>query len=251
MNQDNLYSICRNLLTVSVIAIVFMAATSNAGAIGTLRTASLTNWSGYAVTGQTFNTVTGDFYVNKIACTAPNAMALTWVGLDGFDRKEVEQAGIWAWCSGGKSNYAAFWEMYPTTKAQVLPINIRVGDKVSVTVSYSAGTRLFTMSVRDVKSGQRAAKQMSCGAGVSCGRSSAEWIVERPNANGKPVPLADWGDVGFYNSMASTDGKFQPISAFSHTRILLGNLKNRYNLATISRLNRTGNSFRDTWRYAK
>jgi hypothetical protein len=241
------------IFTVVLISAVVASVGTSVYATGSLSTTARTNWSGYVATGKTFNKVTGEFYVRKTTCPAPNAAALTWVGLDGFTQNVVEQAGLWVHCSGGanpKPTYDAFWEMAPSL-AQATPINVRVGDKISVSVSYTSSSKIYSMAVRDLQSGQHYTKQAKCAAGVSCKRNSAEWIVERPDVNYSPARLADWGDMKFYGAMAAAGSTDEPITDYSHTRINLENLTGSKVIAKIDSLNPAGTSFRDTWLVSK
>jgi hypothetical protein len=241
------------IFTAVLIGAVVASAGANAYATDSLNTAGFTNWSGYAASGETFDKVTGEFYVRKTACPAPNAAELTWVGLDGLAQNVVEQAGLWVHCSGGanpKPIYDAFWEMAPDT-AKAMPMSVHVGDELSVTVSYSSATKLYSMAVKDLQSGKHYAKQTKCAAGVSCKRNSAEWIVERPDVNYSPARLADWGDMGFYGAEAAAESTDEPIAAYNHTRINLVNLTGSKVIAKVGKLTPDGKSFRATWLASK
>jgi Peptidase A4 family len=82
----------------------------------------------------------------------------------------------------------------------------------------------------------------ACTAEQGCARSSAEWIVEDPEADG----LADFGTVKFSGAKAATTGSLEPISAFTYTGIDMVDSDNNY-LAQVGNLNTKGNKFAATW----
>ncbi len=53
----------------------------------------LKNWSGYAVTGSGYTTVSGSWRVPSVAATKKNTYSATWVGIDGFSNGSLIQAG--------------------------------------------------------------------------------------------------------------------------------------------------------------
>src|SRR5262245_29641818 len=73
-----------------------------------------TNWSGYAVTGGTYTTVSASWTQPAVNCSVtPTGWSSFWVGLDGNTSNTVEQTGSEADCSSGRAVYSAWYEMYP------------------------------------------------------------------------------------------------------------------------------------------
>ena len=237
--------------------------TSNAS--GSTSATAFYNWSGYAATGSTpYLAVQSTYKQPTVSCPVPGAWTVFWVGFDGYNNGTVEQAGTAAQCSTGSTptvTYYAWWEMYPTNTIQVMPLTIKPGDTIQATVTYSASTKNYTMTVLDKTSAKSYNKVAACASGLTCARQSAEWIVERPSLNGAYTPLANWSTMSLTNNQAATamgtfNGvsapNYQPVSAFTNTPINMVNYPyTGVTLATVNSLNQTGNRFGDSWKAAQ
>src|SRR5919201_2134554 len=72
------------------------------------------NWSGYAVTGGRYSSVSASWTQPTVNCSVtPTGWSSFWVGLDGDTSNTVEQTGTEADCSSGRPVYSAWFEMYP------------------------------------------------------------------------------------------------------------------------------------------
>lgn len=167
------------------------------------------NWSGYVATSNT-KFVAAETVYNQptVTCPVANAQTSFWVGFDGYTNGTVEQDGTAATCSSTKQvSYYAWWEMFPTNAMQKLPLTIRPGDKMENTVTY-ATNGVFTMTVNDLTTGKHATATAKAGAGQTCARQTAEWVVERTGQSLKNSttynPLADWGTVRINTDEAAT-----------------------------------------------
>jgi hypothetical protein len=155
------------------------------------------NWSGFAVTSsKKFTYAQSRFVQPTLTCPGDHAneWSSNWVGLDGFNNTTVEQDGTAAHC-GGTGNttpvYKAWYEMYPAGSVNVFTVS--PGDTINTSVSFGNGK--FTLTVSDLTSGKSATHTAKC---ASCVRTSAEWIVERPElctsaTNCFLAHLADFG----------------------------------------------------------
>jgi plastocyanin len=228
-------------------------------ATGSNSTVYYSNWSGYAATGsKTFNQVESTFIQPTVSCPVAGAFTVFWVGFDGFDGFDngtVEQAGTAAQCSGGASpqpTYYGWWEMYPTNDIQAMPISIHTGDTVNAVVSYLASSNTYALTVADRSDQQTYTQTTTCAADLTCGRDSAEWIVERPGVGGAYTPLADWGTMQLGADSASdavsSGGGYVPqaVSAFTNTPIDMVDNSDTAVLATVGPLGTSGNIFTDT-----
>jgi hypothetical protein len=176
-----------------------------------------TNWSGYVATSNSkFDSVQGEFLQPSIVCDGgADRWVAVWTGLDGYRDSTVEQDGTFATCAGPAHRqpvYVAWYEMFPLASVDLFPVN--PGDRIKLGVSDTAGS--FTLSLADATSGQRGAFTAPCG---TCRRSSAEWIIERPELCSKTScflsALADFGSATMAAASASTDGGSPaPISSF-------------------------------------
>jgi len=140
------------------------------------------NWSGYAAHGKTYRSVSA-----------------SWVGLDGFGSKTVEQTGSEVDCAGGHPQYFAWYEMFPA-----FPVNfanpVRPGDHFTGSVTVTGGGH-YTLVLRDTTRGWSHTIRKTL---TSAKNASAEVIAEAPSSSSGILPLTNFGTVHFSN--ASVDG---------------------------------------------
>ena len=159
--------------------------------------ASSSNWAGYAVTGASgsFTSVSASWTQPTASCTTGNQYAAFWVGLDGYTSKTVEQIGTEADCTGPSPQYYAWYEVYPGAGVNFANPVSR-GDKFTGTVT-AQGNDKFRLVLTDTTRGwTQTISATQAGADLS----SAEAIAEAPSgssANSSPLPLANFGSVGF------------------------------------------------------
>jgi Peptidase A4 family len=132
--------------------------------------------------------------VPAVACTAKNATAQTRAGLDGITDSTAEQVGVNEVCLNAVPFYTAFYRMYPA--ALVPTFHPSPGDQVMASVTADGG--VFTLSVKDLTSGQSFTVTKTC---PSCLGSSAEVTAGSPSG----VAPADFGVVHF-TDIVVTDG---------------------------------------------
>jgi hypothetical protein len=156
-----------------------------------------TNWSGYAVTGSRFTSVSASWTEPSVTCSG-TAYSSFWVGLDGDTSNTVEQTGTDADCSGSTPQYYAWYEMYPK-----FPVNlkgtVRPGDKLNATVTTN-GSGSFTLTISDTTQGWTNTTNARL---KSAKLASAEVIAEAPSSSGGVLPLANFGTVSFSNAKAN------------------------------------------------
>ena len=154
-----------------------------------------------------------------------------WVGLDGSltDSQRLEQAGITGYCTGPKAyaQYEAWYQMTPR-KYVTVPLAVRVGDRITVTVwdtdgvtpqspkwgdpkyagySYSVDIQDTTRNTSWYRNGLRP-DQNGLPHGSRAPDRTAEVITEAvsygPYANAKyTIGLADMGTVSYTHAMVS------------------------------------------------
>jgi hypothetical protein len=204
-----------------------VAATAVAG-VGKAATAVSSNWSGYAVTGATYSSVTGTWTEPAADCsttTRGSTASAFWVGLggDSSGSDALEQAGTEADCTTtGAAHYTAWYELVPAASVRI-PLVVSAGDRVSATVNVRGTT--VTVEVGDLTTGRRIARTLKM---ASPDLRSAEWIAEAPaavtSAGTEVLPLTDFGSVAFSDAHATTtSGATGTISdsAWTATRIEL------------------------------
>jgi hypothetical protein len=190
---------------VGVLAIAAALSATAGGATPSLRhgwnhritNSTSTNWSGYAVTGSRFTSVSASWKQPTATCSG-TAYSSFWVGLDGDTSSTVEQTGTDADCSGSSPQYYAWYEMYPK-----FPVNlsqpVSPGDTMTASVT-TDGRGNFTLTISDTTRGWTNTKTAKL---RSAKLSSAEVIAEAPSSSGGVLPLANFGTVSFTAAKAN------------------------------------------------
>lgn len=149
------------------------------------------NWSGYAVTGSRYTSVSASWTEPSVSCSG-TAYSSFWVGLDGDTSSTVEQTGTDADCSGSTPQYYAWYEMYPKYPTN-LSYTVKPGDKLSASVTTN-GSGAFTLTISDSTQGWTNTTNARL---KSASLASAEVIAEAPSSRSGVLPLANFGSVGF------------------------------------------------------
>ncbi len=181
--------------------------------------------------------------------SAPTSYSAQWVGIDGYSSNTVEQDGTSADCSGGTPQYGAWYEMYGDNSVNSgYEVALSGADTVSagntMTASVSVSGTTWTLAISD-SSGWSFSTNISYSGAA---KSSAEWIVERPevcNPNCALTSLANFGTVSFSAASTSTSGSSGSISSYSDQDIEMVN--GATVLALPSGLGSGGSNFSDTW----
>ncbi|HUK44403.1 MAG TPA: G1 family glutamic endopeptidase [Gaiellaceae bacterium] len=215
----------RNLLATALAALA--VATTGAGT-ASAATAVSSNWSGYAVTGTTFSSVSGTWVEPTASCSSSTTSVTAsafWVGLGGESDAAgaLEQTGTEADClANGTVRYSAWYELVPAASVRV-SLGVSAGDTISASVRVSGST--VTVRLANATTGKTFAKTLRMAAPDT---SSAEWIAEAPSTvtpGGESIlPLTDFGTVRFKSARAtSSTGHTGSISdsAWTATRIRL------------------------------
>lgn len=203
----------RRLLTLTAT----LTAAVVAGLAGTARAASSdisSNWSGFAVSGNTFTSVSGSWVQPKASCSGGTTSSAFWVGLGGNSdvSNALEQIGTSSDCSAyGTASYSAWYELVP---AGSVPIKLKVfaGNKLSAAVKVT-GTKV-TVQIKNLTRKTSFTKVLTMAAPDV---SSAEWIAEAPSicdtySRCRTVALTDFGKINFSKSLAIADGHTGTIS---------------------------------------
>jgi hypothetical protein len=205
------------------------------------------NWSGYVATATAkLSYVSAEWVEPSVSCvgTYPEA-AVFWVGLDGWSDDTVEQGGSEAYCDGTTPIYSLWWEMYPTNSIQTA-VDIRAGDTVSASVAYSGGS--YRIVVTDLTRGAGLSELEGCAAGLTCARSSAEWIAESPSYGNQLANLPRWTRFGFSQGMASVrpdHAQTSTIAVFPNFPVTMTGAQG--DRAVPTALGARGEGFSDTW----
>jgi hypothetical protein len=210
-----------------------------ARAAGGLRNAVTSqNWSGYAVSGGTYTSVSSSWTEPTGTCSGGDTYSSFWVGLDGYSSTTVEQTGSEVDCSSGTPQYYSWYEMYPA-----YPVNfsnpVQPGDHFTGSVTYS-GSNTFVLKLADTTAGWSHTVTSTL-AGAA--RSSAEVILEAPccTSSGGILPLTDFGTASFTSSLVNGTA----IGSLSPTGITMVSA-NGVQEDSISALT-SGENFTGTW----
>jgi hypothetical protein len=195
--------LCGALMGVLVIAAAISATAGGATSsmhhsrMHRITNSTSSNWSGYAVTGSRFTSVSASWTQPTAKCSG-TAYSSFWVGLDGDTSNTVEQTGTDADCSGSTPQYYAWYEMYPK-----FPVNlrgtVRPGDHLSASVT-TDGSGRFTLTITDSTQGWTNTTNARL---KSAKLASAEVIAEAPSSSGGVLPLANFGTVSFSGAKAN------------------------------------------------
>jgi Peptidase A4 family len=160
------------------------------------------NWSGYAVTGSTFKTVSASWTQPAITCTSGDGQTdmSPWVGIDGYSSSTVEQTGSSGDCNGATPDYYAWYEMYPRNVI-VIKHTVKPGDKFTATVAHTSGTK-YKLTLKDVTEGWTNTVTKS----ITAKDDSAEAVMEMAASH-----LTQFGTDAFTDVMV--DGK--PIGSYT------------------------------------
>jgi Peptidase A4 family len=156
------------------------------------------NWGGYAVTGGTFTSVTGNWVVPALNCSATSGDISFWSGLDGWTSSSVEQIGLDAVCaSGGKIEYNPWVEMYPADSIYFTD-TVKAGDEMTSSVTTN-GSGSFTLTLADPTQGWTKTYTKTL---KSAALSSAEVIDEAIGSQDIP-PCPNFGSIQFTDVTAN------------------------------------------------
>jgi len=194
------------------------------------------NWSGYAVSGGPYRSVSARWVEPTGTCHGGEQLAGLWVGLDGFGSHTVEQTGSSVGCNAGRPVYSAWMEIFPAPSTKVAQ-SVAPGDQFAGSVTYN-GSGKYTLRLADRTQGWTDTVHVTH---QGAARSSAEAIVEAPSSNSGLLPLADFGTAHFTNT--TVDGS--AIGALHPAKLVMVNRRGR-NKDTVSTLSRGGN-WNATW----
>jgi hypothetical protein len=203
------------LLATAIATLVACAVPADAGAA--TRSATSSNWAGYAVSksGVRFRRVSGTWVQPTATCTSGRRRySAYWLGLGGLHTTStaLEQIGTEADCSGGTATYSVWYELVPSAPVDV-NLTVRPGDTLSASVTVTGHT--VKLYIANRTRGTSFSRQLTAS---KVDVTSAEWIAEAPSAcdsrgNCETLALADFGTASFANARAtSTSGHSGTIS---------------------------------------
>ena len=150
------------------------------------------NWSGYAVTGSGFNSITGSWVVQTVALSKKATYSSQWIGIDGFNDSNLIQTGTESDSANGSTRYDAWWEILPAAETVIPSLTVKPGDHMSASVTHGSGSS-WTIVISDTSTGQSYTTVQA----YTGPQTSAEWIEEAPSVGGRIATLANYGLTTF------------------------------------------------------
>ena len=151
------------------------------------------NWSGYAITGSTYHSITGSWVVPSVTSTRGTEYSSAWIGIDGFNNSDLIQTGTEQDASSnGSTSYSAWWEILPAAETPISSMTIHPGDHMSASITDN-GNGTWTIYIADNTTGQSYTTTQA----YSGPAQSAEWIMEAPEVGGTISTLAHYGQTTF------------------------------------------------------
>lgn len=148
---------------------------------------SSSNWSGYAITGGTYTSITGSWKVAAVSQSSRQTFSSTWIGIDGFNDSNLIQTGTEADYYSGSAHYNAWWEILPAAETPISTITVHANDVMSASIQRVSGSA-WTITIVDTTTGQK----FFTNKAYSGPLSSAEWIEEAPSVGGRIATLAHY-----------------------------------------------------------
>lgn len=153
---------------------------------------SASNWSGYAVTGTTYNDITDTWVVPTVQSSRGSSYSSTWIGIDGFNNSNLIQTGTEQDYVNGRARYDAWWEILPAAETVIPSMSVSPGDQMSAHI-HNNGNGTWTITLNNLTRNETfSTTQAYSGPGTS-----AEWIQEAPQINGRIATLANYGETTF------------------------------------------------------
>jgi len=171
------------------------------------------NWSGYAVSESSpaglpcvpasntaYTNVTGTWTVPKVTSSRFwSTYSAAWTGIDGFTNSSLIQVGTEQdYSFFGGARYSAWWEILPAAETVIPSISVQPGDSITASITKVPSTGLWSITLTDNgKGGHAAQKPFTISKAYSGPGTSAEWVVEAPEVNGRVATLAPYGSTVF------------------------------------------------------
>jgi hypothetical protein len=201
------------------------------GTEGTGAASTSSNWSGAAVLDSnnpfTIEAIQGEYTI-PIAqqafstCDGKWDSVVIWVGMDGWNSKDVLQAGVEndAYCSGStkEAYYSAWIEWFPNSWTRVSSPAISPGDLLFVEV-WNTSSTLGYAYFADRTTNVAAEYKITAPSGTTLTGNVVEWIDERPAFSGTLANLANyiftaWG--GAPTAISTTKVQTNPAVAWNY-----------------------------------
>ncbi|HVA87534.1 MAG TPA: G1 family glutamic endopeptidase, partial [Candidatus Saccharimonadales bacterium] len=133
-----------------------------------------------------YTSVTSIWRVPTVTASAKATYSSSWVGIDGFNNRNLIQTGTEQDYYGGSAHYSAWWEILPAAGMVISSLTIHPGDTMSATIARNPTGGTWRITLTDRTTG----KTFSTVRTYHGTGSSAEWIQEAPMVGGSVATLA-------------------------------------------------------------
>lgn len=171
------------------------------------------NWAGYVISPHTahprtksIRQVSGSWTVPTVIPATNKTYSLIWVGMDGYVNHTIEHIGTGQKWDNGYARYFAWFEMSPRQIYVIKDFPVLPGDQIEAFVKY-VGNHQFQIKILNLTQSVSFEVPEGYCKSTHAKRSTAEWIVEAPYADGKVRPLTNFGTATFINCWAKVYGK--------------------------------------------
>ncbi|MFD1675200.1 G1 family glutamic endopeptidase [Alicyclobacillus fodiniaquatilis] len=152
------------------------------------------NWSGYARSANSgrYISVSGRWRVPAVCPSPTNTYSSTWIGIDGFNNRNLIQTGTESDYVNGAARYHAWWEILPNSERIITSLPVNPGDLMQACIRKLPSGR-WRIKIANVTQG----KNFATVKAYNGPQSSVEFIQEAPTVNGSIATLANYGKVIF------------------------------------------------------
>ncbi len=167
------------------------------------------NWSGYALTGGTFDEVQGVWIVPNVGGAEESGIkgySSMWVGLDGDCKcNDLVQDGTESDFVSGKATYDAWIEFIPEPEMKISGLTVQPGDVIGAysEVGTKSGKLYGLYYLVNYNTGKSFSGSLVMPSGDKYVGATAEWIVERTQVNGSfQNPMPHYANAYMNNAVA-------------------------------------------------
>jgi hypothetical protein len=174
-------------------------------------------WAGYLVASNTnkpeptITSINASWTVPEITQFTSGASSAEWIGIGGFFDKTLIQVGSEQDSFRDHEEYSVWYELLPDNAITIESINVSPGDTIYASISLvNPAMDEWLIYIADSNGNQVFQKTVIYHAS----QLSAEWILERPEINGRVTSMANLTMVTFNDCQATISGKTNMLGSY-------------------------------------
>jgi len=152
------------------------------------------NWSGYAISGSNYTSITGSWVVPSVSASRKATYSSNWIGIDGFNDSNLIQTGTEQDFYNGSAHYGAWWEILPAAETPISSITVHPGDVMTADIHLISGSS-WSITITDSTTG----RSFNTTQAYNGQLTSAEWIEEAPTVGGHVASLAHYSSPDLFD----------------------------------------------------